>query len=133
MAARNFLPRCTAFFNRILIESLKICYSNALHLGKKFLAAIFSAILYCKNFTTKSNFDALFAVLYFVTKIAVSWQNFWFTMTYSTFPRATPSLGDQQEASDIGYCACVPLRAEILQQTFRRAFCGNDILITTFA
>ena len=44
MAARNFLPRCTAFFNRIPMESLKICYSNAVHLGKKFLAAIFSAI-----------------------------------------------------------------------------------------
>ena len=47
MAARNFLPRCTAFFNRIPIESVKICNSNAMHLGKKFLAAIFSAILYC--------------------------------------------------------------------------------------
>ena len=46
MAARNFLPRCTAFFNRIPVESLKICNSNAMHLGKKFLAAIFSAILY---------------------------------------------------------------------------------------
>ena len=46
MADRNFLPRCTAFFNQIPIESLKICNSNAMHLGKKFLAAIFSAILY---------------------------------------------------------------------------------------
>ena len=47
MAARNFLPRCTAFFNRIPpIESSKIRNSNALHLGKKFLAAIFSLIFY---------------------------------------------------------------------------------------
>ena len=47
MAARNFLPRCNAFFYRIPIESLKICDSNEMHLGTKFLAAIFSAILYC--------------------------------------------------------------------------------------
>ena len=45
MAARNFLPRCTAFFNPIPIESLKICDSNAMHLGKKLLAAIFSALV----------------------------------------------------------------------------------------
>ena len=29
-----------------LLESLKICNSNATHLGEKFLATIFSAILY---------------------------------------------------------------------------------------
>ena len=46
MATRNFFPRCTAFFNRIPIELLKICNLKAMHLGKKFLAAIFSAILY---------------------------------------------------------------------------------------
>ena len=34
MAERNFLPRCTAFFNRIPIESLMIRDSNAMHLGK---------------------------------------------------------------------------------------------------
>ena len=45
--ARNFLPRCTALFNRIPIESLRILNSNAMHLGKKFLAAIFSVIVYC--------------------------------------------------------------------------------------
>ena len=46
MIALKFLPRCTAFFNQIPIESLKICNSNAIHLGKKFLTAIFSAIFY---------------------------------------------------------------------------------------
>ena len=46
MAARNFLPRCTAFFNRIPIQSLRIRNSNAMHLGKKFFAAIFSVIVY---------------------------------------------------------------------------------------
>ena len=35
MAAMNFLSRCTAFFNRIATESLKICNSNAMHLGEK--------------------------------------------------------------------------------------------------
>ena len=49
MAARNFLPRCTACANRIPIESIRIRNLNALHLGKKYsllLAAIFSAIVY---------------------------------------------------------------------------------------
>ena len=46
MAARNFLPRCTAFFNRIPIESLRILNSNAMYLGKKFLAAIFRVIVH---------------------------------------------------------------------------------------
>ena len=46
MAARNFLPRCTAFYNRIPIDSLTIPDSNTMHLGKKFLAAIFSVIVY---------------------------------------------------------------------------------------
>ena len=31
----EFLKRFTALFNRIPIESLKICNSNAMHLGKK--------------------------------------------------------------------------------------------------
>ena len=42
-----FTEMHSAFFNRIPIGSLKICNSNAMHLGKKFLAAIFSAILHC--------------------------------------------------------------------------------------
>ena len=46
MAAKNFLPRCIAFYNRIPIDSLAIPNSNAMHLGKKFLAAIFSVIVY---------------------------------------------------------------------------------------
>ena len=47
MAARNFLPRCIAFFNWIPIELLRIRTSNTMHLGKKFLAAIFSVIVCC--------------------------------------------------------------------------------------
>ena len=31
VVARNFLPRCIAFYNRIPIESLKIPNSNAMH------------------------------------------------------------------------------------------------------
>ena len=45
MAARNFLPICTAFYNRIPMDSLKISASNIRHLGKKFLSAIFSIIV----------------------------------------------------------------------------------------
>ena len=44
MAARNFLPRCTAFFNGVPIKSLKICNSNTMHLGENFLATILSVI-----------------------------------------------------------------------------------------
>ena len=46
IAARNFLPSCTAFFNRIPTESLWIRNSNAMHLDKKFLAAIFNIIVH---------------------------------------------------------------------------------------
>ena len=35
------------FFNRIPIGSLRIRDLNAMHLGKQFLAAIFSTIVYC--------------------------------------------------------------------------------------
>ena len=42
----EFFTDYTAFFNRIPIESLKICNSNAMHLGKKFLAASFGAFPY---------------------------------------------------------------------------------------
>ena len=52
-AEEFFLPRCTAVFSRIPIESLKICDSKAMHLGKKFLAAIFSTILYLLAITMK--------------------------------------------------------------------------------
>ena len=46
MAARNFLRRCTAFFNQIPIESLRIRSENAVHYDKDFLVAIFSIIVY---------------------------------------------------------------------------------------
>ena len=49
MATRNFLPRCIAFYDRIPIDSLKISTSNAMHLGKKFLGAIFGAIVYSND------------------------------------------------------------------------------------
>ena len=47
MAARNFLPRCIALESGIVNESIGIRLQNAMHLGKKFLAAIFSVIVYC--------------------------------------------------------------------------------------
>ena len=46
MAARNFLPRCIAFELQIFTDSIGIQLKSAVHLGKKVLAAIFSAILY---------------------------------------------------------------------------------------
>ena len=49
MAARKFLPRCTAFELQIFNDSIGIRLKNAVHLGKKFLAAIFSAIVYSEN------------------------------------------------------------------------------------
>ena len=42
----EFLPRCNAFVNRIPVEPLRIRNKNAMHLGKKFLAAIFTLITY---------------------------------------------------------------------------------------
>ena len=55
MAAKNFLPRCIAFEVQIFDDSIGIQLKNALHLGKKFLTAIFSAILYCKISTLRSS------------------------------------------------------------------------------
>ena len=46
MAVRNFLPRCIAFELRILNDSIGMRLKNAVHLGKKFLAAILSVIVY---------------------------------------------------------------------------------------
>ena len=45
MAARNFLPRCIAFELQIFNDCMGIRLKIAVHLGKKFLAAIFSAIV----------------------------------------------------------------------------------------
>ena len=39
-----FLPRCIAFYLRILNDSIGIQLKNEVHLGKKFLAAIFGTI-----------------------------------------------------------------------------------------
>ena len=50
MAARNFLPVFTAFFNRIRIASLKIHKWNAMHHGETFCAAIFKVMAYCLLF-----------------------------------------------------------------------------------
>ena len=46
----ELLPRCITFFNRIPTELLRIRNMNAMHLGKKFLAAIFSVIVYSNSF-----------------------------------------------------------------------------------
>ena len=46
MAARNFLPRSIAYEKQIFNDSKGIRLKSAVHLGKKFLAAIFSAIVY---------------------------------------------------------------------------------------
>ena len=50
MAVRKSLPRGIAFYDLILIDSLTIPNSNEMHLGKKFLAAIFSLIVYGRQF-----------------------------------------------------------------------------------
>ena len=42
----EFLPRCIAFELQIFTDSIGIRLKNAVHLGKKILAAIFSAIVY---------------------------------------------------------------------------------------
>ena len=57
MAAKNVLPRCTAPFNRIPRESSRIRNLNAVHLGKKFLAAIFNIIVYRKILSRNDQFS----------------------------------------------------------------------------
>ena len=42
---RDFLPTCIVLYLRIL-NSVGIQLKNAMHVGKNFLAAIFSAIVY---------------------------------------------------------------------------------------
>ena len=46
MVATNFLQTCTAFELGIVNESIGVRSQKAVHLGKKFLAAIFSVIVY---------------------------------------------------------------------------------------
>ena len=46
MVARNFLPRCIGLELRIFKYSIGIRLKNAMHLGKEFFAAIFSAVVY---------------------------------------------------------------------------------------
>ena len=46
MAARKCLPRIIAFESQIFNNSIEIRFKNAVHLGEKFLATIFSAINY---------------------------------------------------------------------------------------
>ena len=52
----GFLPRCIAFELPIFNDSTGIRLKNVVHRGKKFLAAIFRAIVYCTtmNFVTVS-------------------------------------------------------------------------------
>ena len=46
MAARGFLPRCIALYDRTPIDSLTIPYSNAVHFGGGFLAAVSGVLIY---------------------------------------------------------------------------------------
>ena len=50
---KEFLPRCTALYLRMIDDSVGILLKNAMHLGKKFLAAIFSSIVYGNSFPWK--------------------------------------------------------------------------------
>ena len=47
MAARNLLSICIAFEVQMFNDSIGIRLKSALDLGKKYLVAIFSAIVYC--------------------------------------------------------------------------------------
>ena len=42
----EFLPRCTAFELRTFGDFIRIRLKNTMHLGKRFLATIFSTIVY---------------------------------------------------------------------------------------
>ena len=64
MAAMNYLQRCIAFQLRIINDPIGIQKYNPMHLGKKFLAAIFSLIVYFKT----SDLDEENSVIYFKSK-----------------------------------------------------------------
>ena len=50
---KEFLSRCTVFYLQIPNNSVGIRLKNAMHLGRKFLAAIFSAIVFSSFFPWK--------------------------------------------------------------------------------
>ena len=66
MVTGNFLPRCIAFELGIVYASIGIGtrLQNAIHLGKKFLAAIFSVIMHCILFHEMNEclFDFVFGL-----------------------------------------------------------------------
>ena len=80
MAARNFLRRCIAFELQIFDASKGIRSKNAVHLGKKFLAAIFNAIVYFREVkirklkVTKSNSTLIFRLLGVIRSSLVNLQ-----------------------------------------------------------
>ena len=51
----ELLPRCTAFYLQIFTNSIGTRLRNVVHLGKKFLAAIFNAIVYYKCIFNEMN------------------------------------------------------------------------------
>ena len=57
IAARNFYRDALRSNLQIFSDSIGIRLKNALHLGKKFLVTIFSAIVYCKNTLDKMDFN----------------------------------------------------------------------------
>ena len=95
MAARNFLP----FFNRIPKESFLICNSNAMHLGNKFIAAIFSAILnfHCHNYVLLN----IVQLLLFLTRIRRTYlaNKRFLSAISSHFIAAAPAAGGQPDYS----------------------------------
>ena len=64
----EFFTEMHCVFNRIPIESLKICTSNAMHLGKKFLTAIFSAVLYYDSWAFTLKIRTKFSPVDFITR-----------------------------------------------------------------
>ena len=63
MATRIFLPRSILLELQIFNDSIGIRLKNAVHLGKKFLAAIFSIIAYSKPIeenNDQDNMDSVF-------------------------------------------------------------------------
>ena len=78
MVARNCLPRCIAFYNRIPIESLTIPDLNAVHLGKK---SIFESYIFYNIFNSYSaaaiitREGGIVGNVPYLDKFAVSLQN----------------------------------------------------------
>lgn len=90
MAAKNFLPSCMAFQLRIFCDFIEVQLKSAMVLGLKFLAAIFSIIVYCWLFQLLRNVTMYFELQFLRIMFMRTWCVFitvWFQATFLTLTK----------------------------------------------